>query len=78
MWAPNSNSSAMTRLGVARFRARVPLAHRIDVSFLVDLDGDGVDEVVLTTDYFESAGFPYLAVWNGRRYVAPQLAGDGG
>ncbi len=53
-------------------------AHRLDVHHLVDLDGDGVDEVVLTTDYFESSGYTYLAVWNGLRYAMLRLAGDGG
>lgn len=53
-------------------------AHQLDVHHLVDLDGDGVDEVVLTTDYFETSGYTYLAVWNGRRYALLRLAGDGG
>lgn len=52
--------------------------HRFVVRYLVDVYGDGIDEIVFESDYRESSGYVYLAVWDGERYVNLQLSGDGG
>lgn len=52
--------------------------HRVLPLWLVDLHGDGVDEVVFATDYQESSGYVYLAGWTGSQYANLRLSGDGG
>ncbi len=52
-------------------------SQRIDVRHLVDIDGDGVDEIVFQTDDVHS-GYWYLAVWDGKAYRNLRLIGSGG
>jgi hypothetical protein len=49
----------------------------VDLDFLVDLDGDRIDEIVFRTDD-ASCGYRYLSVWDGQEYRNLRLDGSGG
>jgi len=58
----------------------VPVRRRhqpVDLDFIVDLDGDRVDEIAFRTDD-ASCGYRYLAVWDGLEYRNLRLDGEGG
>ncbi len=44
--------------------------------YRLDLDGDGLDELVLEASYYEGS-YLYLLRWNGLRYELERLSGDG-
>lgn len=49
---------------------------RVDPLYAVDLDGDGTDEAVVDSSYYEGA-YHVLLRWDGQRFVDVILSGDG-
>ncbi len=46
------------------------------VEYLVDVDGDRVDEVLYTSDYYEGS-YQHLLTWRGKTPTTTTVAGDG-
>ena len=49
---------------------------RFSIGYLVDVDGDGVDEVLFSSSYYEGS-YEHLLEWNDDRPTTTTLAGDG-
>lgn len=73
-------SGAFVREPDGQVHVLVPIRRRhqpVDLDFLVDLDGDRIDEIAFRTDD-ASCGYRYLAVWDGQAYRNLRLEGSGG
>jgi hypothetical protein len=71
IWAEQADG---TRHVVVKLRRRL---HDLGVEHLVDLDGDGTDEIVFHSEDGHS-GYTYLAWFDGRTYRNLRLSGSGG